>query len=308
MRRTISVGSLPLEPGRVGFQADSGGRSTMSIVSQCLATLFICVITAVHFNIHPRPAKRGSFWTELRSGGWVIWVWKIGAWVLALLAVEFFAGLAIEDLLIARRDVRLMRERGYRGWTLQMSFFARMGGFDTEEGTARTGIDLVNMLNRRGATSPATLNLEAIEDDISDKTKADGLAKLLAVLQISRFLIGTLARRVKRLPISPLEYVTCSYVLCAMAVYGFWFHKPCGAELPIRLTPNSIYLSPSGHMEAQGPRSPLSSTRVVVIGDGAYYYPAVWKGRWGARVSRYARRRGVGPRFGDSRQIGRAHV
>ena len=251
-----SATDTPLPPGRVGFQASSGGRSTMGIVSECLATMFICVVTAVHFDIPPRPANKRSFWTELCSGGWMIRMWKLGWWIAALLAVEFVASKAVDDLLKAKRDFVRMHRRGFHRWTLKMSFFALMGGFDVDGGTALTGMTLADKLNIRGDTQApegvATLDFDAIEDDISDKSKADGLAKFLAVLQISRFLLGTATRLARSLPISPLEYVTCSYVVCAVAVYAFWFNKPCGVESPIRLTPHSVYLSANGTVEPQG--------------------------------------------------------
>ena len=42
----------PLEPGRLGFQPNSDTRSTLNIVSECLATIFICVITAFKFGLY----------------------------------------------------------------------------------------------------------------------------------------------------------------------------------------------------------------------------------------------------------------
>ena len=252
--------SLPQE--RVESQCTSCGRSTMTIVSECLATMFICVVTAMHFDVPPKPANRQSFRKRLCSGQWMIWMWKLCWWIMAFLAIEVVAINAVNDLLQAKLDVIRIRRRGYHRWTLKMSLFAYMGGFDVNGQTVRRGTELMDTFNalktRANHDAPesvATLDYSALEDDIDDKSKADGVAKFLAVLQISRLLLGTAARLVQSLPISPLEYVTCSYAICAVALYGFWFHKPSGVQSPIRLTLHSTYILANEKFEVRGPRT-----------------------------------------------------
>ena len=100
-----------------------------------------------------------------------------------------------------------------------------MSGFEVDGDTYWTGTDLMDALNDRAdkeeSGSVAALDLDAIADDIDDKSKADGLAKFLAVLQVSRFFLGTTTRFAQSLHISCLEYITCSYVVRAVAVYAF---------------------------------------------------------------------------------------
>lgn len=63
-------------------------------------------------------------------------------------------------------------------------------------------------------------------DDIRDKSKSDGLAKALVILQASWMLIQTVSRKVVGLPVSLLEVNTVAHVFCAFVVYVLWWKKP----------------------------------------------------------------------------------
>lgn len=56
------------------------------------------------------------------------------------------------------------------------------------------------------------------EDDISDKSKADGLAKFLACLQVVWMLVQVVARVVLGLPVTLLEVNILGHVLCALII------------------------------------------------------------------------------------------
>lgn len=73
---------------------------------------------------------------------------------------------------------------------------------------------------------------EIYEGQILDKSKADGLAKFLVVVQASWMIIQTLARVHQKLPVTLLEINTMGHVVCAFALYGLWWSKPLDVEDP----------------------------------------------------------------------------
>lgn len=58
---------------------------------------------------------------------------------------------------------------------------------------------------------------------ISDKSKANILQKALVLFQVTWMAIQCTTRRVYGLPLTLLEIHTMVHVLCAMALYAFWF-------------------------------------------------------------------------------------
>ncbi|KAI0753365.1 hypothetical protein C8Q80DRAFT_1267772 [Daedaleopsis nitida] len=221
---------------RVGFQADSGGRATMDIVSSCASTLSICIYSAVHFNVPRSHAHRLSFWPPwnspmLRSREWWLELWaKVSFWLLGVFSPEMLVLHAFYEYVIAGRDVAWMHEHGYTGWTRKLAFAADMGALTTESGdpdggvVVRSGFQLHELLLRD--REPDALDCKALEQELDDHSKADTMVKLLATWQITYFFVGAIARSVKGLPIAPLETVTCAYVLCTLVYYGLWWSKP----------------------------------------------------------------------------------
>lgn len=64
------------------------------------------------------------------------------------------------------------------------------------------------------------------EENLRDKSNADGTAKLLALGQVSWFVAQSIMRRVHNLPLCPLEAMTLSYVPLFAITYFFWWVKP----------------------------------------------------------------------------------
>ena len=58
--------------------------------------------------------------------------------------------------------------------------------------------------------------------DIEDKSKADGLAKGVVILQASWMVVQSISRVAYGLPVSLLEVNTIGHVISAMVIYGFW--------------------------------------------------------------------------------------
>ena len=74
--------------------------------------------------------------------------------------------------------------------------------------------------------------LKVSDYTIHDKSKADLLAKLLVILQVSWILGQTVARKALGFPITLLELHTLIHVAIAMAMYGLWFRKPMDIRDP----------------------------------------------------------------------------
>jgi hypothetical protein len=108
-------------------------------------------------------------------------------------------------------------------FSLVYCFFVIMGGFviDTQE------IDPKHA--HLTITSDGILSLAAEghflsidESQISDRSKADILAKGLVCLQVTWMLVQCVARKAAGYPLTALELHTFSHVCCALIIYVLW--------------------------------------------------------------------------------------
>ena len=68
---------------------------------------------------------------------------------------------------------------------------------------------------------------------IVDKSKADFVAKLLATLQASWFLVQCVARWKEHLAMTLLQLITLAHAICALLMYLLWLNKPYDVHEPI---------------------------------------------------------------------------
>ena len=138
----------------------------------------------------------------------------------------------------ARESQRMAKELGVPQvfeWTQYHSWYMIMGGFyfrTKNNGTVDEFIpgspdliltaDAMPLLTR---TAPPLLP-EIEVDVIKDHSKADVVAKALALLQALYQFLSVISRLVLRLPVSQLEINTFGHVLCAFAILSIWFRKP----------------------------------------------------------------------------------
>ena len=113
------------------------------------------------------------------------------------------------------------------------AWFALMGGFSIDTSklhnslpVATLGLDGILFLARRGHF------FRLPDAQISDKSKADYLAKGIVVVQVLWFVCAGLTRKFAGLPIRLLEYHAFVNIGCAIATYILWFKKPLAIKTP----------------------------------------------------------------------------
>ncbi|KAK6083511.1 hypothetical protein SCUP515_01762 [Seiridium cupressi] len=65
---------------------------------------------------------------------------------------------------------------------------------------------------------------------IKDKSKADALAKSLAIMQAGWFVLQAITRQASGLMVTPLELSTLAHAVCALVVYYLWWDKPLDVQ------------------------------------------------------------------------------
>jgi len=73
------------------------------------------------------------------------------------------------------------------------------------------------------------------EEYIKDRSKSDILSKLIAILQTTWFILQCIARGQQKLTLTELELVTLALASLNAITYVFWWHKPLGVQVPIRI-------------------------------------------------------------------------
>jgi len=108
-----------------------------------------------------------------------------------------------------------------------------MGGVRIETGECIDGQQRLN-LTAEGIRLMSFMGRlpDVPENEIADKSKADGLAKFLVVLQAGWMTIQTIARVQQDLPVTLLEINTMGHVVCAFALYALWWSKPLDIKDP----------------------------------------------------------------------------
>ncbi|KAG6819773.1 hypothetical protein H0H93_008780 [Arthromyces matolae] len=113
-----------------------------------------------------------------------------------------------------------------RGWKTTHGFFAQMGGFvlHTAQGEPANVVwprDLCAMLQ-----SPLIENPRLTEEEIKARSKSDGIAKALAVIQTTYFFVQCIFRVKEGLPLTELEVITFTYTFVNVYLYVVWWNKP----------------------------------------------------------------------------------
>ena len=121
-------------------------------------------------------------------------------------------------------------------WTLVHGFYAGMGGFIFQSHNLSPDHQRLT-LTARGVALLAECGLlpDIEKEDILDKSKSDGLSKLLACVQAAWIIVEVIGRRIGGLQVTLLEINTLAHVFCALIIYVVWWHKPQLVKKPTTL-------------------------------------------------------------------------
>lgn len=110
-------------------------------------------------------------------------------------------------------------------------------------------------------------SLPSIDDvQIEDKSKSDGLVRVLAILQVSWLAIQLIARRVDGLPPTQLEISTLAFSACAFVLYIVEWSKPKDVGVP-------FYVDTDVHVTSEAFQAILGAAPVDFLYKRHYYMP-----------------------------------
>ena len=202
----------------VGYVGDPNGRGTASLVISCVLTLILCVWSALHLNV---PRQNDSVLQCLSL--YIRWI------ITGVYAPELVVFTAWRQWCSANILSNLIRDLQTRKgaplpalsfyeWTKTHSFFASTGGFAFEVGDA--GHFFPNDCPRRLTLTACGMAFLAkcghlpnvSEAEITDKSKANDIAKALVLIQASWMLVQVIGRVIAKLPVTLLEINTIAHV------------------------------------------------------------------------------------------------
>lgn len=205
----------PTEKALVGWVLESPGRGTLGLIVTCLFTIFLCTWVVIHARVYKRP-----FLYRLH---------KIALFLKTIIAPELIAVEGLQEWSQAQRMVKNCA--GLTGGRLKLvhAFYIGMLAlkYRTPRGERVIWPNQYTWLLEEGLVDWDDHALWGLsEENIRDKSNADGTAKLLALGQVSWFVAQSIMRRAHALPLSQLESMTLSYIPLFTVTYFFWWVKP----------------------------------------------------------------------------------
>ncbi len=157
------------------------------------------------------------------------------------------------------------RPRYTSSWSMVHGFYLIMGGFALDSN--KSDDFFLPGCRTRAVLTPAGFQFlldhepscmpDISEDQIKDKSKADGLKKTLVCAQALWFCIQCAGRLAGSLPVSLLELNTVGHAICTLLIYFLWWDKPLEVEEPTliqdeKLKPLFAYMWMSSRISAVG--------------------------------------------------------
>lgn len=205
----------PTAQALVGWVLESPGRGTLGLIFSCLSTIFLCTWVVIHPRVYNRPLLRVLH--------------KVSLFLKAIIAPEFIAVEGLQEWNQAQKMVKNCA--GLTGGCLKLVHAFYIGMLALRYRTAR-GEKVIwpnqyTWLLEQGLVKWDDHGLWGLsEENIRDKSNADGTAKLLALGQVIWFVAQSIMRTAHTLPISQLETMTLSYIPLVAITYPFWWVKP----------------------------------------------------------------------------------
>ena len=262
----------------VGFVANANdGRGTISLLLQCLSTIFLCVYTALHFDVPVRPLNV-----------WAIFVRKTIVVMIIVIAPELLPFIAFNDCYRARTLRKLCQENVGHDLSMKQVHYLLAGGLQinasSEHHNRAVEIEFLVFVDQVGLAPSysckrhpkfyefwnAVIASLPSDEALDDKSKSDLVGKAFTCIQAGKSLVLIFGRLIYGLEVSLLEVTTAAYIVMALISYVFWFKKPyniatyqtlelpfCSDELLIDIEMyNLSRLSsrPTEHLERRGAR------------------------------------------------------
>ncbi len=205
----------PTAEALVGWVLESPGRGTLGLILSCLSTTFLCTWVVIHARVHKRPLLRVLH--------------KIALFLKTVIAPEFVAVEGLQEWTQARKMVKNCSKVTAGRLKLVHAFYIGMLAlrYRTSRGDKVIWPNQYTWLLERGLIDWNDHSLWGLsEENIRDKSNADGTAKLLAVGQVTWFVMQSIMRLAHTLPLSQLETMTLSYIPLIAITYFFWWVKP----------------------------------------------------------------------------------
>ncbi|PVH77337.1 hypothetical protein DL98DRAFT_561611 [Cadophora sp. DSE1049] len=201
----------------VGWVAESRGRGTLTLVSSCSLTIFLCTWVVIHPRVSKSPVLRGLH--------------KLALFLKTIVAPELIAVEALQEWSQAKK----MKEscaaftKEDEGFRIMHAFFIGMLALKYRTPLGNKVIwpnQYVWLLEQKLINRKDHASWGLSVEVISDKSNADGTEKLAALVQVSWFLAQCIMRTAHDLPLSQLESMTISYVPLFAVTYSLWWVKP----------------------------------------------------------------------------------
>jgi len=192
-----------------GFVSEpNSGRGTLSIIWDCLATIFLATWTVAHDDYHQEK------WLQER----------LAIFAACIVFPEGLAADALREFVDVYRYRRLLRKcHGWERWSLKQGFLvAKDGVLVTGPDSVLTAAELLT------AARSGTLLFQDLpsKQRIRQRSKADSVSKIIAIGQSGWFAANIISRLVRGFHISPLEDMTAAYVACGLMTSLFYFRCP----------------------------------------------------------------------------------
>jgi len=210
-----SPSPTPTSQALVGWVLESPGRGTLSIIFSCLSTIFLCTWVVLHARV-----CRSRVLHRLHKGALLL---------KTIIAPEFIAVEGLQEWSQAQRMVKDCGGLTGGGLKLVHAFYIGMLAlrYRTRKGEKVIWPNQYTWLLEQGLVDWDNHALWGLsEENIIDKSNADGTVKLLALGQVSWFVAQNIMRRVHDLPLSQLETMTLSYIPLVALTYFYWWVKP----------------------------------------------------------------------------------
>jgi len=154
--------------------------------------------------------------------------------IIAIFGPEFVLTIASGQWASAHRSVAAFHSAGFSNWSLKHSFYADMGGIHLKAPDMPAfpinSKQLYYLVQQRYISLP-----EIDVREISDKSKADTVAKTVTFFQSFWLLCQCLGRWEQNLALTTLELSAVAIVVCTIGTFICWLHKPLDVRVPLIL-------------------------------------------------------------------------